>query len=71
MLQFLEIGNLPLDIRQFLFQTLARRSAGLQAAPSQIQKVANFFESEPQVLHASNEVQRLDVALAVSSIPSE
>jgi hypothetical protein len=44
MLQFLEIGNLLLDIRQFFFQTLAHGGTGLQAATSQLQELANFSQ---------------------------
>src|SRR6266404_3280571 len=65
MLQFVEIGNLLLDIRQFFFQTPAHGSTRLQAAPSQLQELANFFQREPQVLHASNEVQCLHIVFAV------
>src|SRR5260370_37324854 len=65
MLQFLEIGNLLLDIRQFFVQTPAHGSTRLQAAPSQLQELANFFQREPQVLHASNEVQCLHIVFAV------
>src|SRR5260370_21707096 len=65
MLQFLEIGNLLLDIRQFFVQTAAHGSTRLQAALSQLQELANFFQREPQVLHASNEVQCLHIVFAV------
>jgi hypothetical protein len=64
MLQFLEIGNLPLNVGQFFFQSAAHGSARLQAAPSQLQEVANFSQREPQVLDSSNEGQCLHIIFA-------
>src|SRR5258707_10196356 len=65
MLQFLEIGNLLMDIRQFFFQMPAHGRTRLQAAPSQFQEFTNFSQREPHVLHASNEAQRLHIVFAV------
>jgi mercuric ion transport protein len=55
MRKFLEIGNLPLNIGQFFFQTASHGGTRLQATPSQFQEVADFSQREPQVLGASNE----------------
>jgi hypothetical protein len=68
MLQFLEIGNLPLNIGQFFFETASHGSTGLQAAASQFQEIANFFQCEPQVLHSPNELKCFDIALTVLAV---